>query len=290
MDPAAYVRATLRPLSPDPTGVAPKLPRLQGIEAVVFDVYGTLLVSAAGDISLVGEGASFAAMERALDESGVRVAVDPARLVEAYDAALHEQREARRAEGVDHPEVDIREVWERILAEHGAGESPDRDRVERIALGYECAVNPTWPMPRAAETIAALRAAGLALGIVSNAQFYTPAVLHGLLDGTPDELGLDPDLMVYSFREREAKPSIRLFRRLAAAAAGKGIPPERVFYLGNDLGKDVLPASAAGFRTGLFAGDRRSLRTGEKGMAAAAECADAVLTDLPQVWEVVGVE
>jgi len=45
---AELVRESLRPLPVAPTGLSPKLPRLDGIRAVVFDLYGTLLVSAAG--------------------------------------------------------------------------------------------------------------------------------------------------------------------------------------------------------------------------------------------------
>ncbi len=36
--------------------------------------------------------------------------------------------------------------------------------------------------------------------------------------------------------------------------------PEEILYLGNDIRNDIWPAQAEGFRTALFAGDRRSLR------------------------------
>ena len=40
----------------------------------------------------------------------------------------------------------------------------------------------------------------------------------------------------------------------------KGIRPDQVLYVGNDMRNDVLPAQACGFLTALFAGDRRSFR------------------------------
>ena len=43
------------PLAPEPTGEDPVLPTLHGVRAVVFDVYGTMLVSGSGDISLASE-------------------------------------------------------------------------------------------------------------------------------------------------------------------------------------------------------------------------------------------
>jgi hypothetical protein len=42
-----------------------------------------------------------------------------------------------------------------------------------------------------------------------------------------------------------------------------------------------------GFLTGLFAGDKRSLRIGDTNFDNAAAKADAVITDLKQVWELV---
>ena len=57
--------------------------------------------------------------------------------------------------------------------------------------------------------------------------------------------------------------------------------------MGNDLQKDILPARAVGFLTGLFAGDKRSLRIGGMPFDLAASLADAVITDLNQVREVV---
>lgn len=40
------------PLEPIPTGLKPKLTKLPQIEAVIFDIYGTLVVSGTGDISM----------------------------------------------------------------------------------------------------------------------------------------------------------------------------------------------------------------------------------------------
>ena len=49
-------------------------------------------------------------------------------------------------------------------------------------------------MPGAAETLAALQQRGLLLGIVSNAQFYTPLMIEALLGKPPGELGFLPEL------------------------------------------------------------------------------------------------
>jgi putative hydrolase of the HAD superfamily len=53
-----------------------------------------------------------------------------------------------------------------------------------------------------------------------------------------------------------------------------------VLYVGNDLLNDVLPASKIGFRTALFAGDRRSLRWRENDSRTSGVTPDVVITRL----------
>jgi putative hydrolase of the HAD superfamily len=260
------VRATMRPLAVAPAGMAPKLSRLEGIRAVVFDLYGTLLISDAGG-------------ERSGPEP------DPEGLPGMGDLlgktiVLHHER--RRAAGVAFPEVEIREVWAEALAA-GGFPVPMREELERIILEHECRVHPVWPMPGAIELLGELRARGLVIGIISNAQFYTLPVMEGVFGAGLDDLGFHPDLRLFSFEEGEGKPSLRLFEALREKAAVHGIAASEIFYLGNDWKKDVLPARAAGFRTGLFAGDVRSLRLGEVTEEEAWETADAVITSLEQV-------
>ncbi len=260
------VRATMRPLAVAPAGMAPKLSRLEGIRAVVFDLYGTLLISDAGG-------------ERSGPEP------DPEGLPGIGDLlgktiVLHHER--RRAAGVAFPEVEIREVWAEALAA-GGFPVPAGDELERLVVRYECRVHPVWPMPGARALLETLLARGLLLGIISNAQFYTLPVMEGLFGAGLDDLGFHPDLRLFSFEEGEGKPSLRLFEALREKAAVHGIAASEIFYLGNDWKKDVLPARAAGFRTGLFAGDVRSLRLGEVTEEEALEIVDAVITDLAEV-------
>ncbi len=266
-DHAAYVRATMRPLEVAETGMAAKLPRLAGIRAVVFDLYGTLLVSSAGG----------APPGRAPDAEGLP---GSGRLL--GEAIRRHQEERRRRKGIVHPEVEIREVWADVLADLGEPPRP-REEIEWLVLRHECRVHPTWPMPGAAEVLRELRGAGFLLGIVSNAQFYTLPMVEGLFGGDLDALGFHPELRVFSYEAGEGKPSAALFGRLVERAATLGIAPGEMFHLGNDFRKDVLPARAAGLRTGWFAGDAASFRSGGVPEAAAAEIADAVVVDLAQV-------
>ena len=174
------IRQLSAPLAPRPVaGCLPRLARVGGVRGVLFDVYGTLLISAAGDI---GSGAASweakcAAMTAALDDAGVAgAAPGAAAMLAALEAAIRAEHTAARGRGVAYPEVDLRELWRRLLP--GAGTAA----VERAAVSYECRTNPVWPMPGAAAAVAALQARG-PVGIVSNAQFFTPLVLAALLPG-----------------------------------------------------------------------------------------------------------
>ncbi len=271
------IRRLSAPQAPRPVaGCLPLLRRIGGVRGVLFDVYGTLLVSAAGDI---GSGAASsearnAAMAAALNDAGLAHAAPRAgNLVAALEAAVRAVHAGARARGVAHPEVELRELWRRMLP--GAGTAA----VERAAVSYECRTNPVWPMPGAAAAVTALRARG-PVGIVSNAQFFTPLALAALLP----ELRIDPRLAVWSFALREAKPSPRLFAAAAARMAHHcRLQPREIVMVGNDVRNDLLGARAAGLRTALFAGDARSLRLRRDDPRCAAVHPDLVLTHLSQL-------
>ena len=284
---AADPSSMLAPLAPIATGVSPKLPKLEGIEVVAFDIYGTLLISAAGDISLADDSVSIDSMERAMPILGERAeAIDCGLIASYYEEAIKVHRAKRRGEGINYPEVEIREVWRDIIDRAGInGVSPAE--LESVATTYECGVNPVWLMPHVLEVMQWLREAKIPMGIVSNAQFYTQPIFESLAGTSFKTLGFDDNFLEWSFQVKEGKPSRVLYERLAESCEVRGIDPRGVFYVGNDLQKDILPAHEVGFLTGLFAGDKRSFRIGDVPFESAVSLADAVITDLNQVREVV---
>ncbi|TWT46806.1 HAD family hydrolase [Botrimarina hoheduenensis] len=274
------------PLPPQATGETPALPPLKGIRTVVFDVYGTLLVSGSGDISLASEGArggaAVAALAAVLDDAPIEG--------EAVVAALHETiRAAHGSSPSEHPEVEIRVIWRTVLERFG--QQATDEQIERLAIEYECRVNPVGLMPGLAETLSALREGGFELGIVSNAQYFTPLAFPALLEGaTLGTLGFSEPLCVWSYEHREAKPGTFLYERCAERLAREGVQPEEALFVGNDLRNDVWPAQRVGFKTALFAGDARSLRWRRDDPRLAEIRPDAVVTDLRQILGLVGLE
>ncbi len=273
------IRALSRPLEPRPTAVAARLNPLPDLRAVLFDIYGTLFISAAGDIGtcLATDG------DRAFRAALEAVGLPPAGGVALLTRAIEAEHARKRAMGIDYPEVDIVAIWRTVLERLGL--SAPEATLRRLALEYELRVNPVWPMPGLAETIDALRRRGLRLGVVSNAQFFTPLLFPAFLGRSLEELGFAPRLCFYSWRVGVAKPSRRLYDLAVVELARQGIEPHQVLYVGNDRRNDVWPADRVGFRTGLFAGDARSLRLREDDPRCRDVQPTCVFKTLPQILE-----
>jgi putative hydrolase of the HAD superfamily len=233
------------------------------VEALVFDIYGTLVISASGDISIGEDNSSREhRIKRLLDEYDIDAS--PGDITAALKREVLADHDASRKNGVEYPEVDIRRIWAKVddLAHLGD------DDISLFAAEYETLVNPVAPMPGLPEMIACARESGLPMGIVSNAQFYTPAMFEALLGGSLLSLGFHPDLMVFSYRHGYGKPSLRLYEILAERLSSfqhpghavRAVPPQNCLYIGNDMLKDVWAAQQLGFQTAFFAGDRRSCR------------------------------
>jgi HAD superfamily hydrolase (TIGR01549 family) len=109
-------------------------------------------------------------------------------------------------------------------------------------------------MPGAAAALAALRARGFRVGVVSNADGRVAALLEAA--------GLAPHLetIVDSHLEGVEKPDPEIFRR---ALARLGVAAHRTAYVGDIFAIDVLGARAAGLSAILI---------DETGAYADAEC------------------
>ncbi|MGB0409197.1 MAG: HAD family hydrolase [Opitutales bacterium] len=272
-----------------PDDAEPRLSKLEGVRAVIFDVYGTLFSSGVGDISLASQDDRDELLRRTLLENGIQptALADALRLDEQLHAQIRVHQAKRRAAGIEYPEVDIRLVWADFLNRLEALafiEPLDDVSVEKLVIDYETRVNPTQAMPGLRDVLKELKQRGVVMSIISNAQFYTPFLFEAFLGHTIDELGFCSDCNVWSYAELEGKPSQALYR-LAAQRLNQhqGIEPNECLYVGNDMRNDIWPAQALGFRTALFAGDRLSLRRRQDHPACKDLQADLEITELSQI-------
>lgn len=289
---------TDEPVPPDaPAGKSSHLE----VSCVLFDVYGTLFSSASGDVGTAQSMSNDSVFAEALKRVGLSARKEGPRAArEAFFDEINRRHTEDRRRGVDYPEVEISEVWEAVLArldDDGLLERDPRGTAPpggaqsealplRLAAWYERLSNPVVPMPGAVSTIRSLALAGALLGIVSNAQFYTPLLFPALLGEEHTRLGFREELCAWSYRFGRAKPAVELFSKvLERLESNFGIEPASTLYVGNDMLNDVWTAHRAGCRTALFAGDKRSLRLRAEDPRCETLQPDLVIRALPDLLE-----
>jgi putative hydrolase of the HAD superfamily len=267
---------SLKQLIPIPTGIEPRGELNGPVTCVLFDIYGTLFISGSGDIAVSEKHTpSHAAIAAILNRFGWRLA--PQEATRALHHAIKHEHARLREGGEAHPEVVIERIWMQVL------ECSDTPRVREFALEFELVVNPVWPMPHLKSMLKALKESRIVLGIISNAQFYTPLLFEWFLGQDLDRLGFDPNLRIFSYQCGCAKPSPRIFQIALENMARMGIDPRQTVYVGNDMCNDILGARRAGLQTALFAGDKRSLRLRGNDPRCRDVTPDVILTDLDQI-------
>ena len=279
---ADSILGNCQPLTPKATLVEPKLEKLEGIRAVLFDIYGTLLISASGDIGANAGDHRLDAIRETCELFQLALSCPPASAIDSFEAEIADAHAVANGQGIEFPEVDIVEIWQTVLPRIVDG-ALSKIEGQRFALEYEVRVNPVWPMPTVASMLAQLAASDLVMGIVSNAQFFTPLLFPAFLGKTVEELGFMPELSYFSYEHRQAKPGSYLYSLAQRQLARQGIEPAEVLYVGNDMLNDVAASASVGFRTALFAGDQRSLRLRENEERVRGVDPDLVITELTQL-------
>ena len=283
------------PLQPETTNTKPALKQLDGIKAVIFDFYGTLYISGVGDIGIDDGKSDASLLLEAFKSIGLDIKEDRAgkRGYEIYDKIITEQIQELKASGIPYPEPDIRVVWRNVLnqmyAENLIETPTDESHHTRMAVEFEARMNPIWPMPDLDETLDKLSSRDFELGIISNSQFYTPIAFEALSGRSLEELGFNLNLLHWSYEESRKKPGLVFYENFLSKA--KEILPDfsakNYLYVGNDMLKDVYPASELGMKTALFAGDARSLKWRKDDPRTSDLKPDIIITELNQILECV---
>jgi len=258
---------------------------LKGVRAVIFDIYGTmvnywrpgfedknrrdeLLQQAFADV------ADMFGMNDAL--SGINPHDPPARtLKDFYNGLLALAHQKSADKNVEFSEIRVEEVWTviaMILKRNGYDVNAHlpsgvpasvsaSDFAKYLAATYNYFGMGRTLYPGVTSALKKLKNENIVLGILSDAQFYTPIDLTLYLrdqsDGKVDDYNdlFDAGLSFFSYEHGFVKPAETLFRRLADALNRHHITPAQTVFVGNDFNADIRPAAAAGMRTALFCGD-----------------------------------
>jgi putative hydrolase of the HAD superfamily len=197
------------------------------LRAVLFDVDFTL---ARPGPELGPEG-----YVRAGERHGLRL--EPGRYEAARDAALVDLRR--------HPELEHDdEIWFRFTERIVRGMGGEAD------TAYDCAVEITRAWERhenfelyddVPDTLAALRSAGLRIGLVSNSARDVREFAH--------HHGLDVDAGISSFHHGRTKPHASIFRAVLDLL---GVEPEDAAMIGDTIADDIEGGLALGMHAVLL--------------------------------------
>jgi putative hydrolase of the HAD superfamily len=299
-DSKEYIRRLLdnqTSIDPIPTGIEPKYQSDKSIKAVLLDIYGTLLISSSGDIDQTEFSDDH--LMQALGAAGIKThdgiqnVLD--HLLSDYNYTIRVCHEAAKMNKIPYPEIDILSIWKIVLIHarrKGLVTFTDDVDILLMACVFEFLSNKVYPMPGFKVTIKSLVERNIPLGLVSNAQFYTPVLMNYFLN---NKISLkerikcfDRDMVVFSYKLGKAKPDPTLYEELIPTLKWKfGIYPEEVLFVGNDMLKDIFASKQAGFKTALFAGDMRSLRLRDEDNNVAELKPDFIITELNQLLTIV---
>lgn len=213
----------------------PTVPR-----AVTFDLWQTLILDTPEGLQKARED-RVGRIHGVLTREGIRVEL--AAVGRAYDAV------GVRLEGIwaTRRDVGSRGQVRLLLEDLGVdGAVPAEGEVmDALDDAYCLPILAALPVPNAGalDTVRALHAHGLRLGLICNTGRTPGKMLRLVLD----RLGLAPYLSVLTFSDEVGlrKPHPEIFRRTLAAL---GVAPTEAAHVGDDVTTDVAGARAAGMR------------------------------------------
>jgi len=211
------------------------------IAGVIFDL-GSTLIHFDGDwASIFEESVHALALQLAADG----LTIDPAAFRGAFRIEVESSQHLRQQ---DHLERTSDSVLRRTLEALGHP-AVDGSLIARALACMFAVSEARWDsMPGLHPMLAALRAQGYRLGLISNAS--DEANVLRLLARAGLQGAFDPQLI--SAAEGVRKPTLSLFQRVLSAWK---LPPEAVVMVGDTLGEDILGAQRAGLRSIWFTAD-----------------------------------
>ena len=273
-----HIRSLTKRNKTIPAKLKPKLANLGNIKAIFFDVYGCLVSQTNNPLYRITALEKQTAIWETLKDTGLdkSLTVTPQKLIYLFESQINHNRKKAKRIGINFPEIDIREIWKTLLP------NAEQNEIEHIAIGYECRINPVWPMQNAIKTIATLSQKYL-LSIISNAQFYTPLILKSFMF----EPFFKSEICFWSYQYKIAKPSTNIYNIAADYILRYyGIPSKQILMVGNDMLNDIWTSQKIGFKGALFAGDQTSLILHKNNTPTPLILPENIITDFSQLSKI----
>ena len=248
------------------------------ITAVAFDLWETLITDSPAS-SRRQERLRTTRMEEILRGRGHGVVAD--RIEHAYRALWHRCQDLYWSEDRDVPcRRQIEHFLEELDLMPSTFEEPVLAELEQAYAHAALEVLPE-PVAGAVETLAALKARGFGVGLISNTGRTPGSVLRAILG----ELGMASsiDVMVFSNEHGHCKPRPSIFEELRR---GLDVRYEEMVFVGDNLYADVHGAQSCGMRAVHFDPPTRGTAIAapvEHGLTITADARVTSLTELVRV-------
>ncbi|MBN2737201.1 MAG: HAD family hydrolase [Spirochaetales bacterium] len=281
-------------LEQEKTPINPRINNLGPVKAILWDIYGTLMISASGDIDKARFSRevileSLRDCEVSIPSQSEQTVAEE--IMALFPVQVKEFHQKEKAGGNPYPEVDIIDIWQKTLQpfiNKKIFTLPEKPDFRTLAFRFELGFNRLGPMLGLKKNLESL-SRKIPMGIISNAQFYTPIILNYLLSGECINSAtikyFQPDLCIYSYQYGKAKPGLFLYEKAKEVLGQRGISAAETLYVGNDMLNDIWPARQVGFKTILYAGDKRSLRLREDRPDIKDLKPDGIITEVGQIAE-----
>lgn len=305
-------RELLWPSPPDlvPLKATPSIRPLEGICAVIWNLYGTLIRIADGELLVLHpqQIRMQVALEKTIQEFNMwnSMSRKPGApweyMLQQYRKLVEDRQLAGTGRRGDVPEVNLADIWQTLLKRlekndysYDEGFYGDLSELaEKVAYFFHANLQGVAAMPDVVDVLTALVDARVKQGLLADAQPFSLAQSLRAFSrqGTLPPLGklFDPDLVVLSCREGVRKPSPTLYAAAVQRLAEHGIEPHEALYISSSLRNDLSVARRAGFRTALLANDKASLRLDPRDLKDPQLKPDRLVTALSQIPGLLGIE
>lgn len=226
-------------------------------EAVIFDLFGTLVDSASQEF-----------VDESFRGPAAALGVDTGKLAKAWLSFRLERDEGRYGS----TEGDFRRLCEILELR------PDQKSIEQFKQQRLDMYRSTKPRATVLDTLARLRASKIKIGLISDCGFELPGVWDGL------SLAPHIDAKVFSCLEGVRKPDPRIYH---LACERLGVQPARCLYVGDGGSRELTGALAVGMHPVLIRVDYE--RHMDPYRADAMEWTGPVIADISEVLRHVGV-
>jgi FMN phosphatase YigB (HAD superfamily) len=279
---------------------------LSGIKAVAWDIYGTLLRIADGE--LMFQHPQAVRMEVALDKTieefkmwhsmSRKPGAPWEYMLQLFNRAYDELRMLGSGRKGELSEVDSAQLWLKIVEKLQQNEYSydqsfygDLDQYgAKIAYYFHSCLQGNEATPGALEVLTNLSRRGLTQGIIADGQCFTMVQLLRALQaqGTlPPPAGLfHQQAITLSYEEGIRKPSKSLYLKALERFRAAGVSPSQILYVSARLREDLAVAKSVGLKTVLYAGDKVSLRAATTDLKDPEVKPDRLITELKQIREI----